>query len=315
MPSVKGFFVLIYASEDSALHRTPTGHAERVERLAAVERGLAGVMAERRASPMGDKADVLRCHPASYLAAIQRAAPQVGLVQLEPDTFMSPGSYAAAMRAVGGACAAVDAVLAGEAETAFVVARPPGHHAEREAPMGFCIFGTVAIAAKHALDVHGLSRVAVLDFDVHHGNGTQALLWDEPRVRFVTSQQMPLWPGTGARTERGAHGQITNLPLDPGSDGSAMWAAWSPALADLKAWRPELVLVSAGFDAHVDDPLAGLAWVEADYTRLTRGICDLAAECCGGRVVSVLEGGYDLAALEASVAAHVRVLAGGRDGR
>jgi acetoin utilization deacetylase AcuC-like enzyme len=225
---------------------------------------------------------------------------------------MSPGSYDAAMRAVGGACAAVDAVLADEAKTAFVVARPPGHHAEREAPMGFCIFGTVAIAARHALDVHGVSRVAVLDFDVHHGNGTQALLWDEARVRFVSSQQMPLWPGTGARDERGAHGQITNLPLDPGSDGTAMWAAWSPVLADLKAWRPELVLVSAGFDAHVDDPLASLTWVETDYTRLTGGICDLAQECCGGRVVSVLEGGYDLPALEASVAAHAKVLEGVR---
>ena len=304
--------MLIYASEDSALHRTPAGHAERVERLAAVERGLARVKAERRVSPMGAVEDILRCHPASYHAAIKAASPQVGLVQLEPDTFMSPGTYDAALRAVGGACAAVDTVLTGEHATAFVVARPPGHHAEREAPMGFCIFGTVAIAAKHALEVHGLSRVAVLDFDVHHGNGTQALLWDEARVRVVSSQQMPLWPGTGARSERGAHGQITNLPLDPGSDGTAMWAAWSPVLADLKAWRPQLVLVSAGFDAHVDDPLAGLAWVESDYTRLTAGICDLAAECCGGRVVSVLEGGYDLAALEASVAAHAQVLERGQ---
>ena len=176
--------------------------------------------------------------------------------------------------------------------------------------MGFCLFGTVAIAAKRALDHHGLSRVAVLDFDVHHGNGTQALLWDEARVRFVSSQQMPLWPGTGARSEKGAHGQVTNLPLAPGSGGEAMWAAWGPVLADLAVWRPELILVSAGFDAHMDDPLAGLNWETRDFARLTRAICDLADRTCAGRVVSCLEGGYDLAALEASVAAHVTVLQG-----
>jgi acetoin utilization deacetylase AcuC-like enzyme len=304
--------MLILSAEESALHRTPPGHAERVERLAAVARGLAGVTADRLVSPVADPEDVLRCHPASYHAAIRDAEPEAGIVQLDPDTFMSPGSYAAAMRAVGGACTAVDAVLAGPHQTAFVVARPPGHHAEAETPMGFCLFGTVAIAAKRALQLHGLNRVAVLDFDVHHGNGTQALLWAEPGVRFVSSHQMPLWPGSGAPKERGAHGQITNLPLDPGSGGEAMWAAWSPVLADLKSWRPELVLVSAGFDAHRDDPLANLTWVEADFGRLTGAICDLAAECCGGRVVSCLEGGYDLAALEASVAVHAKVLAGGR---
>jgi acetoin utilization deacetylase AcuC-like enzyme len=304
--------MLIYSSPASARHITPPGHAERVERLAAVDRGLAEVRGERRESPMGSLEDVARCHPARYHAAIRDAEPDRGILQLDPDTFMSPGSFEAAMRAVGGACAAVDAVLAGEAETAFVVARPPGHHAEQEVPMGFCLFGTVAIAAKRALEVHGLSRVAVLDFDVHHGNGTQALLWDEARVRFVTSQQMPLWPGTGNPSERGAHGQVKNLPLPPGSDGTAMWAAWSPVLDDLRRWGPELVLVSAGFDAHRDDPLAQLNWVEGDFARLTAAICDMAAESAGGRVVSVLEGGYDLAALEASVAAHAQVLAGGR---
>jgi acetoin utilization deacetylase AcuC-like enzyme len=303
--------MLIYSAEESALHRTPPGHPERVERLAAVERGLAGVRAERRLSPMGEVTDVLRCHPAAHHAAVKAAEPVAGIVQLDPDTWMSPGSYAAAMRAVGGACAAVDAVIAGPERRAFVVARPPGHHAEASVTMGFCLFGTVAIATKRALEVHGLTRVAVLDFDVHHGNGTQALLWDEARVRFVSSHQMPLWPGSGAASERGAHGQITNLPLAPGCDGAGMWAAWAPVLADLALWRPELVLVSAGFDAHADDPLAGLAWQAADFARLTAAICDLADKSAGGRVVSCLEGGYDLGGLEASVRAHVTVLQGG----
>ncbi len=304
--------MLIFAAPDSALHVTPPGHPERVERLAAVERGLAGSGAERRLSPLADLANVLRCHPARYHDAIRDAEPARGVVQLDPDTWMSPGSHAAAMRAVGGAVAAVDAVLAGDAARAFVVARPPGHHAERERAMGFCLFGTVAIAARHALEVHGLARVAVLDFDVHHGNGTQDLLWDEARVRFVSSHQMPLWPGTGSVRERGAHGQVTNLPLPPGSGGAAMRAAWAPVLADLAGWRPELVLVSAGFDAHREDPLAGLNWEVEDFAWITAAICDLAAESCGGRVVSCLEGGYDLAALAASVAVHARVLEGKR---
>ena len=213
------------------------------------------------------------------------------------------------MRAVGGACAAVDAVLGGEAKNAFVLARPPGHHAEAAVPMGFCLFGTVAIAAKHALERHGLSRVAVVDFDVHHGNGTQALLWDEPRTLFITSPQMPLWPGSGDRSERGAHGQILNLPLPPHSNGGVMRRLYeAEAFPALDAFKPELILISAGFDAHADDPLAQLNWVEADFAWLTQSLCDFADWHCQGRVVSCLEGGYDLKALTASVAAHVGVL-------
>jgi acetoin utilization deacetylase AcuC-like enzyme len=174
--------------------------------------------------------------------------------------------------------------------------------------MGFCLFGNVGIGAMRALDKHGLMRVAVLDFDVHHGNGTQDLLWDEPRIRFMSSHQMPLYPGSGYPSERGAHGQITNLPLPEGSGGPEMWRAWSSALDDLRTWRPELILISAGFDAHRLDPLAGLNWETTDYARLTHAICDVAAECCDGRVVSSLEGGYDLRALQASVAAHLGVL-------
>ena len=300
---------IVYAHEVSSRHVTPPGHPERVERIAAVERGLAGMTLTRRASPLAQEHDLLRCHPQSYVDTIRRAAPETGTIKLDPETWMSPATWEAALRAVGAACAAVDAVLAGEAANAFVVARPPGHHAESATPMGFCLFGTVAIAAKRALDHHGLSRVAVVDFDVHHGNGTQALLWDEPRALFVTSQQMPLWPGTGDPSERGAHGQIMNIPLPPGSDGRAMRAAYeAEVFPKLEAWKPELILISAGFDAHADDPLAQLNWREDDYAWLTHRLCDAADAHAQGRVVSCLEGGYDLDALAASVAAHVGVL-------
>jgi len=301
---------LLFTHPACADHRPPQGHPERPERLAAVERALAPLELPRRDMPLGAEEAILRAHPSAHLAALRAACPSTGEVALDPDTWMSRGSLEAAFRAVGGAVAAVDAVLDGEATNAFVAARPPGHHAERSRPMGFCLLGTVAIAALHALEARGLSRVAVLDFDVHHGNGTQDLLWDEPRIRFVSSQQMPLWPGTGGVEEVGAHGQITNLPLRPGSGGVEMMHAWQPEFDRLAHWQPELVLVSAGFDAHRDDPLAGLRWTEADFARLTRAICTLAADSCAGRVVSVLEGGYDLEALGASVAAHVGELVG-----
>jgi acetoin utilization deacetylase AcuC-like enzyme len=293
-------------------HVTPPGHPERPERLAAIAAALAAprfAALDRREAPLAAEAEVLRCHDGRYLAAVKAARPEGDdLVQLDPDTWMSAGSIEAALRAIGGVEMAVDAVLSGAAANAFVAMRPPGHHAETARSMGFCLFGTVAIAAKYALDRHGLARVAVLDFDVHHGNGTQDLLWDDPRAIFVSSHQFPLWPGTGAADEAGAHGQIINLPLPPGSGGAEMRAAWEPALARVAAFRPDLILVSAGFDAHRDDPLAGLGWTEADYTWITGAICDVADAVCGGRVVSALEGGYDLSALAASVAAHLDVL-------
>jgi acetoin utilization deacetylase AcuC-like enzyme len=296
---------VVYSHTDCAGHVTPPGHPERVDRLEAVERGLSGLAVERRDCPMGDVADVLRCHPERYLAKVRAAVPRDGWTQIDGDTFLAPGSFDAAMRAVGGISAAVDAVVAGEAQNAFVACRPPGHHAERETAMGFCLFGTVAIGAKRALDHHGLSRVAIVDFDVHHGNGTQDLLWDEGRCLFASSHQMPLYPGTGRPDERGAHGQILNVPLRGGSGGAEMRAAYERLVFPaLEAWQPELLLISAGFDAHADDPLAGLEWQAEDYAWLTDRLCDFA----GGRVVSTLEGGYDLSALAASVAAHVRVL-------
>ncbi len=297
-----------YSHDAFARHLTPQGHPEQVARIVAVKRAIAGIAVTHLAAPLAEDADILRCHPGAYLARLRAASPIYDTVALDPDTWMSPGTLEAALRAVGGVCAAVDAVLTGAATNAFVAGRPPGHHAERATAMGFCLFGNVAIGAMRALEHHGLSRVAVLDFDVHHGNGTQDLLWNETRVRFISSQQMPLYPGTGDASERGAHGQITNLPLAEGSGGAEMWRAWSPALDSLRAWQPELIMISAGFDAHRLDPLAGLNWDIPDYIRLTRAICDVAAECCAGRVVSALEGGYDLAALQASVAAHLGVL-------
>ena len=300
---------LIFAHATSAQHITPAGHPERVDRIAAVERGLAGLAVKRRISPLAAQADILRCHPQAYIDRIRLAEPASGTVQLDADTWMSPGSYQAALRAVGGACAAVDAVLAGQDKTAFVVARPPGHHAESATPMGFCLFGTVAIAAKRALYHHGLGRVAVVDFDVHHGNGTQDLLWHEPRAFLATSQQMPLWPGTGDPSQTGAHGQILNLPLPPESTGAMMRAAYEvQVFPALDAFKPDLILISAGFDAHAADPLANLNWHEDDFAWLTHRLCDLAASHAQGRVVSCLEGGYDLGALQTSVAAHVSVL-------
>ncbi len=290
-------------------HVTPPGHPERVDRYAAVMAGLERLTLDRRDCPMAEEADILRCHPARYVETVRAAAPTKGFVQLDADTWLSPGSWEAASRAVGGVCAAVDAVMTGAAANAFAAVRPPGHHAEAEVPMGFCLFGNVAIAAKRALDHHGAGRVAVVDFDVHHGNGTQALLWDEPRALFFSSHQMPLWPGTGAVSERGAHGQVVNLPLPPGSDGAHMRRVYeAQVFPRLRDWKPDLILISAGFDAHADDPLAGLEWQAGDFAWLTGRLCTLAADVCGGRVVSALEGGYDLDALRASVAAHVGVL-------
>lgn len=302
----------LWTHEAFSGHVTPPGHPEQVARLTYAERALsderfAGLV--RFQAPIADDAALLRCHPQSYIDHIVAAEPATGWRQLDADTHMSPGSVEAARRAVGGVIAAVDAVMAGDLGNAFVAARPPGHHAEREAPMGFCLFGTVAIAAKHALDHHGLSRVAVVDFDVHHGNGTQDLLWDEPRAVFFSSHQSPLWPGTGAEDERGAHDTIFNIPLEPDSGGATMRAAYEGRVFPvLRALKPELILISAGFDAHLADPLAQLRWRTEDFAWITARLCDLADEMCQGRVVSALEGGYDLDALAASVAAHVDVL-------
>ena len=299
----------LFTHPDCDQHREPPGHPEQAARLTAVARALAGMDLLRLDAPLGDEAAIARCHPAHYIARIRDAIPAQGWAQIDGDTYLAPGSYNAALRGVGAACAAVDMVLSGKAANAFLATRPPGHHAETDTAMGFCIFGTVAIAAKHALEQHGLTRVAIVDFDVHHGNGTQDLLWDEPRILFASSHQMPLYPGSGAAHEVGAHRQIINLPLRPGSTGADMRAAYAThILPKIDAFAPELILVSAGFDAHRDDPLANLNWATDDFAWLTTQICDLADRHCAGRVVSALEGGYDLPALAASAAAHVTVL-------
>lgn len=300
---------VVFTHQDFADHVTPAGHPEQVARVAAVDHALDSLPVERRAAPLADPAEVLRCHTRAHLDKITAAVPHSGWTALDGDTILSPGSLTAALRAVGGMAAAIDAVMAGDAANAFVAARPPGHHAERATAMGFCVFGTVAIGAKRLLDHHGLSRVAIVDFDVHHGNGTQDLLWDEDRVLFVSSHQMPLYPGTGHPDERGAHGQMLNVPLRAGSGGAEMRAAYeAQVLPALDAFAPEFLLISAGFDAHRDDPLAGLNWTAADYAWLTRRLLEIAERHARGRVVSTLEGGYDLEALTDCVAAHLGVM-------
>ena len=290
-------------------HVTPPGHPEQVARLDAVLGALSGLDLLRVTAPFAADDDLLRVHPRGHLDALRRAAPERGWRSLDADTHMSAGTLAAAWRAAGAAIRAVDLVMAGEAANAFCAVRPPGHHAERETAMGFCFLGNVAAAARHALDFHGLSRVAIVDFDVHHGNGTQDLVQDDPRILFVSLHQMPLYPGTGAAGDEGPHGTVVNVPVRAGTDGAGWLRLFDArALPRLRAFAPEFLLLSAGFDAHGADPLAGLALEAADFAAITRRLVDLAEEFCTGRLVSCLEGGYDLTALGESVAAHVAVL-------
>ena len=290
-------------------HVTPQGHPERVARLEHILHALESLDLKRVTAPMAADDDLLRVHPERYIREICSNRPEDGFAQIDGDTFMSPGSVDAAYRAAGAVVRAVDLVLGGEVSNAFCAIRPPGHHAETETAMGFCLFGNAALAAKHALDHHGLSRVAVVDFDVHHGNGTQDLLWDERRALLITSQQMPLWPGSGRPDETGAYETVLNIPLAPGSGGAEMRAAYeAQAFPRLRAFKPELIIISAGFDAHQDDPLANLNWSTGDFAWATAELCKIADELCQGRIVSTLEGGYDLNALAEATRAHVEEL-------
>ena len=260
-------------------------------------------------APISGDEPILRAHPQSYINGLTQQLPSKGIVALDPDTYMAAGSLNAARRAVGGIIRAVDMVLDGEAGNAFLAMRPPGHHAERERSMGFCLFGTVAIAALHALEARRLSRVAIVDFDVHHGNGTQDILWDEPRIRFFSSHEMPLFPGSGAENERGAHGQITNIPLPAQSTGTLYRQKLDQIiLPALDEFESELILLSAGFDAHKGDPLANLNWEEGDFIYATAKLCEAAQKHCQGRLVSALEGGYNLSTLGGLVCSHVGTL-------
>ncbi|MEO0750797.1 MAG: histone deacetylase family protein [Pseudomonadota bacterium] len=295
--------------DDFLGHVTPPGHPERVARLEHLLPALEGKALLRAEAPDCADADIQLCHPASYLETIANASPTEGFVQIDADTHMSPGSYIAARRAVGGALKAVDMVMDGTAHNVFVACRPPGHHAETATPMGFCFFGTVAIAAKHALERHGLSRVALVDFDVHHGNGTQDLLKSEARTLFVSSHQMPLWPGSGAASETGDHNNILNIPLAPGTGSSGFRSTYEGMVFPaLEAFKPELLIISAGFDAHEADPLANLMFTDDDFEWVTDKLCAIAKTHSEGRVVSCLEGGYDLGALSRAGARHVDAL-------
>jgi acetoin utilization deacetylase AcuC-like enzyme len=293
-------------------HLTPPGHPERPDRLRAIEAALEAEAFHdlmRAEAPRAEAAAITRVHPAAYLEAIEEASPAEGLVALDADTTMSPGSFEAALRAAGGAVQAVDAVMAGEASNAFVATRPPGHHAETATPMGFCLFNNAAIAARHAQAAHGAERVAIMDFDVHHGNGSQDIFWSDPTVMYCSTHQMPLYPGTGAASDRGEYDTIVNAPLAAGDGGDAFRAAMERLiLPRLRAFRPDFLVISAGFDAHRRDPLASLNFVEADFAWATRQLMDVADDSAGGRLVSVLEGGYDLQGLAGSAAAHVLAL-------
>ena len=293
-------------------HDTGGMHPERPARLEAVLTALedpAFSDLERREAPEATREQLQRIHPEAYVEHVLSAIPEQGHAGLDMDTIVSPGSREAALRAAGALCAAVDAVSAGEADNAFCAVRPPGHHAEPERAMGFCLFNNVAIGALQARAVHGHHRVAVVDFDVHHGNGTQAAFWDDQDLFYASTHQMPLYPGTGARSERGRFNNIVNAPLASMAGSEAFRQAMRDLVFPaLTRFAPDFLLVSAGFDAHADDPLAGLRLQEDDYAWATEELAAIARHACAGRLVSALEGGYDLQALADSSAAHVRAL-------
>jgi acetoin utilization deacetylase AcuC-like enzyme len=293
-------------------HLVPQGHPERPDRLRAVERALEAEKFQALArveAPLGTFETIALCHPMDYITELRDASPDQGLIQLDGDTSMSPGTFEAALRAVGGAVHAIDEVLNKRAVNAFVATRPPGHHAETARPMGFCLFDNAAIAARHAQNHHGIARVAIVDFDVHHGNGSQEIFWGDKTVMYCSTHQMPLFPGTGAVGESGEHNTVVNAPLRPG-DGAEQFksALEERILPRLLDYKPELVIISAGFDAHHRDPLANINLSEEDFAWATKKLMDVADRCAGGRLVSLLEGGYDLQALGNSVAAHVTAL-------
>ncbi|GEC15007.1 histone deacetylase family protein [Nitrobacter winogradskyi] len=295
-------------------HLTPPGHPERPDRIRAIDEVLTADHFRdlaRGEAPQGSLDSVALCHNEHYIAELRHLSPENGLVYLDSDTSMSPGTWEAAMRGVGGAIAATEAVIAGHASNAFVATRPPGHHAETGRAMGFCLFDQAAIAARHAQRKHGIDRVAVVDFDVHHGNGTQDIFWADRSVMYCSTHQMPLFPGSGASSERGDHDTIVNAPLASGDGGARFRAAFENLiLPRLRKFAPELIVISAGFDAHSRDPLATLNLAASDFEWVTRKVMDIADATAGGRIVSVLEGGYDLKALGESVAAHVAALMG-----
>ena len=295
-------------------HDMGPGHPERPDRLRVIERVLEMERFQpllRDQAPRGDDEKILRVHPQAYIDRLRANAPTEGVVEIDQDTVMAPGSLEAAYCSLGGACFAVDEVMSRVVKNAFVAMRPPGHHAERVTPMGFCFFNNAAIAVRHAQAVHGAGRVAVIDFDVHHGNGTQDIFYNDPSVMFCSVHEMPLYPGTGAKTETGEHDNVVNAPLAAGDGSEQFKAAFTDViLPRLHNFAPDLVVISAGFDCHRRDPLANINCVESDYAWVTEKLLDVGEKHAGGRVVSLLEGGYDLQGLASSVAMHVVTLMG-----
>jgi len=294
-------------------HDTGYGHPERADRLRAIESILEHEgfqFLQREEAPLADYEAIARMHGLDYIKALEKVSPDTGHIAVDGgDTVMSPHSWEAALRATGAAVKAVDEVVGGAARNAFCAVRPPGHHAETRQAMGFCLFNNAAIAAAHARAVHGLTRVAVVDFDVHHGNGTQHMFWSNPDLFYGSTHQMPLFPGTGATSEEGVAGNIVNAPLRRGDDTYHFQQAFEDRiLPGLHNFAPDLVIISAGFDAHRHDPIGGMALTEEDFAWATRKLLDVANQHSSGRLVSVLEGGYDLGGLAKSVEAHLRVL-------
>ena len=308
---------LLISQTNGAAHQTPQGHAERQERIEAATRALAHprfATLKREAAQAGDLALAELVHAPAVMDTIRRVRPAEGIGQIDADTFISGHSLEAASSALGGVLRGIEAVIMGEAENAFVLSRPPGHHAERDRSMGFCLVNTIAIAARQAQRLYGAERIAIVDFDVHHGNGTQDIFQADRSVFYASSHQMPLYPGTGAPHETGV-GNIVNVALKAGSDGDAMRAGYKEHIFPaLEKFGPDLILVSAGFDAERRDPLAQLEWVGSDYAWLTGKLMDIAAKRCSNRVVSMLEGGYDLGGLASGVSAHVGMLLTGQAG-
>ena len=293
-------------------HETSAGHPERADRLRALDvafRSEVFSALTRESAPMGADADIMRVHPQSYIDRIEASAPQAGFAHLDADTIMSPGTLEAIYRATGAATRAVDAVMAGEFSNAFVASRPPGHHAETSTAMGFCFFNFAAIAARHAQARYGAKRVAIVDWDVHHGNGTEEIFWSDASVLYCSTHQSPLYPGTGAASDTGAHGTIVNAPLREGAGSEAFRSALNRIiLPRIDDFAPDLIIISAGFDAHNRDPLGGLLLSEEDFAWATTELMKLAQKHCSGRIVSILEGGYDLKGLALSACAHVKAL-------